>query len=231
MNIRVKYGKNNQGKFLSHLDLMRTWERSFRRGLIPIAFSQGFNPHPKMSFGSALAVGVTSSGEYMDVQLKNIMNIEDIKERLQNYLPPSLEIYSIIEIDPKSPSLMSIINRAKYRVEAKLKEEITEEQSTKIAQELLDQKTILVTSFSKKGTKEKDIRPGIVELNCMLSSNKENIIAEFTVQAGSQGNIRPDEVLKGLKGLGMPIDLELVNIHREGLYIAKEGQLISPLVV
>ena len=63
MLIRIKYGKTNEGRYLSHLDLMRTWERSIRRTKAPLGFSQGFNPHQKLSFGSALAVGTASDGK------------------------------------------------------------------------------------------------------------------------------------------------------------------------
>ena len=101
---------------------MRAWERAFRRGAIPLAFSQGFNPHPKISFGSALAVGITSSGEYMDVELKSFREIKEIKATLENYLPLGLKVYDIVEIDPATPSLMSRINRAKYQVQGKLNE-------------------------------------------------------------------------------------------------------------
>ena len=114
MHLRIKYGKTREGKFLSHLDLMRAWERAFRRGAIPLAFSQGFNPHPKISFGSALAVGITSSGEYMDVELKSFREIKEIKATLENYLPWGKSLrYS--RNRPCNASLMSRINRLNIR--------------------------------------------------------------------------------------------------------------------
>ena len=229
MHLRIKYGKTRKGKFLSHLDLMRAWERAFRRGAIPLAFSQGFNPHPKISFGSALAVGITSSGEYMDVELKSFREIKEIKATLENYLPLGLKVYDIVEIDPATPSLMSRINRAKYQVQGKLNEDFSKTQGEKIVQQLLAKENIIVQSYSKKGLKDKDIRPGIFALSIEVDEINKSVLVEFIVQTGSQGNIRPEEVMQALHGLGLPVNIDLMNFHREGLYIYEAGHLFSPL--
>ena len=159
MHLRIKYGKTRE-EILSHLDLMRAWERALE-GAIPLAFSQGFNPHPKISFSSALAVGVTSSGEYMDVELKKFREIKEIKATLENYLPLGLKIYDIVEIDPATPSLMSKINRAKYQVQGKLIEDFSATQGEEIAHQLLAVEYILVQSYSIRGFKDKNVRAGI----------------------------------------------------------------------
>lgn len=229
MHFRMKYGKTREGKFLAHLDLMRTWERAFRRGTIPLAFSQGFNPHPKISFGSALAVGITSSGEYMDVELKEFREVEEIKASLENNLPLGLKVYDIVEIDHGTPSLMSRINRAKYQVQGKLIGDFNSTQGENIVQQLLAKESIIVQSYSKKGLRDKDIRPGIFALSIDVDEENKSVLVEFTVQTGSQGNIRPEEVIKALHGLGLPVNIDLMNFHREGLYIYEAGHLFSPL--
>ena len=90
MLVRIKYGKPNAGRFLSHLDLMHAWERAIRRTGAPLAFSQGYNPHPKLAFGSALSVGTTSDGEYMDVELERDIDAEAFRQELAAALPPAL---------------------------------------------------------------------------------------------------------------------------------------------
>ena len=105
VQIRIKYAKTNSGRFLSHLDLMRAWERSIRRSGLPLAFSQGFNPHPKISFGSALSVGVTSNGEYMDMELTEAVELTQLKERLTQNLPPALMLLDAQEITQKNRSV------------------------------------------------------------------------------------------------------------------------------
>lgn len=230
MELRIKYGKTGQGKFISHLDLIRAWERAFRRARIPIAYSQGFNPHPKLSFGSALAVGVTSSGEYMDVTLKSYQPIQEIKGELAKYLPKGLEVYDIVEIPPRVPSLMSLIDRAKYLVFLELFHDLTSEELTDFLNGLLAQNQVLIERNTKKGLREKDIRSGIFELKGKLISTR-SIELEMVVETGSDGNVRPEEVVSALKAKGLPLDLETMTIHREGLYVGGDTGLNSPLSV
>jgi len=183
VNLRIKYGKNAKGRFLSHLDLMRAWERTLRRAHIPIAFSQGFNPHPKLSFGSALAVGVTSSGEYMDIELKKSCSIKEIKSKLEKYLPTGLEVYEIVEIDNKASSLMATINRARYIVQASLHQPISQEELDKFLARFLEQSNIIIVRETKKGKKEKDIKEGIFTLKGKILDNTK-IQFELLVETG-----------------------------------------------
>jgi len=90
MRLCLKYSLEEEGCFLSHLDLMRLMERAFRRANLPLAFSEGFNPHPRVSFASALAVGVTSEGEYLDVQLRENIPIQEVQKRLNMALPSGI---------------------------------------------------------------------------------------------------------------------------------------------
>ena len=87
---RMKFSKGEEVKYISHLDLQRTFQRALRRADIQIAYSQGFNPHPKLSFAMALAVGMTSEGEYVDVELAHPIDAKEMKERLNNLYP---EVY------------------------------------------------------------------------------------------------------------------------------------------
>ncbi|NLT94420.1 MAG: DUF2344 domain-containing protein [Clostridia bacterium] len=230
MDIRIKYGKTEQGKFISHLDLSRAWQRAFRRAQIPVLYSQGFNPHPKISFGSALAVGVTSSGEYMDVTLKKFIPIEEIKGELEKYLPKGLEVYTIVEITHQTPSLMAIINRARYRVTLESYQKLQQEELNGFISDLLRQEQVVVQRSTKNGPKEKDIRPGIFELKGQILSDKK-IVVEMVVETGSGGNVRPEEVVSALMDRGLPLDSETMKIHREGLYVDSDTGLISPLSV
>ncbi|MFZ5945940.1 MAG: TIGR03936 family radical SAM-associated protein [Bacillota bacterium] len=230
MNLRIKYGKTDLGKFVSHLDLLRAWERAFRRANIPIAFSQGFNPHPRMSFGSALAVGVTSSGEYMDIVLKKETPIKEIKQALEKYLPQGLVIYDIEEISEQAQSLMSIINRAKYVIKVKTLGTVTEEMLDNRIKDMLTQEKIEILRESKKGLKEKDIKEGVFEVKGRVIG-EGFVELEVTVQTGSQGNVRPEEILQALEKCGLPLDLSVSQIHRSGLFVGNDMGMVSPLSV
>lgn len=204
---------------------MRTWQRAFRRAGVPLAYSQGFNPHPKMSFGSALAVGVTSSGEYLDVELKKRVDLENLKENIKQNLPLALKFIQVKEIDKESPALMSIINRARYIVKVKIVKAI----SDIVFEQFLQQESILVMKRTKRGLKEKDIKSGIYNLEVrMLEKDILQIFLE--VETGSKGNIRPEDVINALQSFTSS-DWEIMDIHREGLYICEEDRFSSPLDV
>jgi radical SAM-linked protein len=123
MKIRLCYAKTETGRYLSHLDLARAMERSLRRAKVPLAFSEGFNPHPKLSFASALAVGITGCREYLDVELISRINIKTLSEALQKSFPPALAFVAAEEIGEHSRSLSAVVNLAVYRVKGAVRAE------------------------------------------------------------------------------------------------------------
>jgi radical SAM-linked protein len=90
--IKIKYTKGEEVKFISHRDLMRVFQRAIRRAEIPIAYSQGFNPHMKISWGQALKVGKTSGEEYAELNIEGWIKPRELQERLNQTLPPGIEI-------------------------------------------------------------------------------------------------------------------------------------------
>ena len=92
IKIKIKYKKGPEVKYLSHRDLMRAMQRALRRAEIPMFYSQGFNPHMKISWGQALKVGATSEGEEAVLQLENHLRPQDLMVKLNKTLPPGLEI-------------------------------------------------------------------------------------------------------------------------------------------
>ncbi|SMB80406.1 radical SAM-linked protein [Desulfonispora thiosulfatigenes DSM 11270] len=230
MNVRIKYAITEKGKFISHLEVLRTWERSIRRAKIPLAYSQGFNPHPKLSFASALAVGVTSEDEYVDVELKNSISIEEINKSLEKSLPSAINIIDVKEIDKKSPSLMSIINRAKYNIRVRLLDPLNQADFEQKIDDLFKQEQIIIRRKGKKGMKEKDIKSGIYNISGRIIDNKF-LDFNIDVQSGSEDNIRPGDVLNALIEVGISLDMDTLLVHRKGLYISNEKGLISPLDV
>ena len=112
--IRVKYKKEDEMIFISHLDLQRLLQRAFRRAKINLSYSEGFNPHPKMSYGNALALGVESQGEYVDIEIEDDIEVKEFLERINQQLPDGIKFVKGQEIDPKTPSLSSIIVYGEY---------------------------------------------------------------------------------------------------------------------
>ena len=120
MRIRVCFAKTEAGRYLSHLDLARTLERSLRRAKAPLAFSAGFNPHLKMAIASALPVGVTGQREYFDVELATDIPIRIFSEALASACPPALAFVAAEEISAFAKSLSAVVNLAVYRIDASI---------------------------------------------------------------------------------------------------------------
>jgi len=114
--LRMIFAKGEAIKYISHLDLARTWERAFRRADLPLVYSQGFNPHPRFALGAALSVGLTSNGEVLDLWLSPPLSPQACLERLSTQLPPGLSILRAWEVDLALPSLQSCMRWAEYRV-------------------------------------------------------------------------------------------------------------------
>ncbi len=115
--LRVTFSRGEELKYLSHLDMMRLWERALRRAGVSIAYSQGFSPHPKISMAAPLPLGVTGEGELMDLFIRRRISPYAIPKTLANQLPKGISILSVSQVPPEAPSLQAQVRRAEYRVE------------------------------------------------------------------------------------------------------------------
>ena len=116
MRTLLRFGKNSRLRFVSHLDLQRFFQRALNRSGLPIAFSQGFNPHPIMSFASALAVGWTSEYEVLDFKLSAPMGRGRIEEAMRGALPEDLPVLGVRTVDDRFPAAMALVRCADYRI-------------------------------------------------------------------------------------------------------------------
>jgi len=114
--LRVRFRRGEELKFISHLDLMRLWQRAFNRAGIALAYSEGFTPHPRISLAAPLALGVTSHAELMDIFLAKWISPDSFTTAVSNQLPPGIEILQVNQISPTLPSLQAQIRYAEYEV-------------------------------------------------------------------------------------------------------------------
>ncbi len=228
MRIVIKYTKDDRVKYISHLDFVRLVQRALRRAHIPVAYSRGFNPHPRISFASALAVGITSEGEYMDIFLDSYMDPELLCTRINEKLPQGIRFIESIEIDETIPSLMSLIERAKYRISGPnnvFKGHDTE----KLLKRFLSQTEIQVTITNRKGSRQVDIRQMIHSMNIVPKEDKT--IIDATLSTGSKANLRPELLIETfLDYMGISTDAGLqFKIHRLNLYLYKNNIWLTPI--
>lgn len=232
MKIRAKFTKKDELRYISHLDLMRLFQRAFRRANIPVKYSEGYNPHPQFSLATALALGVSSDGEYMDVELGSYIEPEDFKQKLNTILPNGIKILKAVSTDDKE-SIVSLIRWATYIIGFKTKEKLTTEEITSEIDSFLNKEEIILTKEKKKGNKitvkQNNIRERIKDL-FLLSNEKDIIVLKTTLMTGSQGNLKPEEMIGLLEEhTKIAMEEDSLKLHRLELFIEKDGAISLPI--
>jgi radical SAM-linked protein len=216
--IRLRFTKTGLTRFISHLDIIRIFDRAARRAKISLVYSQGFHPRPKMAFGPPLGLGIASIAEYVDMEAE-IGREADFQPRLNQVLPEGIEIVTQKPIFTKVPSLASAINRITYETFME-NQEIDE----LYIEQLLSQEEILLTRQVKEEEREIDIRPFIHSIQKMNHS----LIITLDALEGRMAKI--SEVLKALlekHGL----DYREFLTQRTGQFIKKGDEVLDPLQV
>ena len=221
MIIRTKFNKEGDMIYISHLDLQQVLQRAFRRAGIDLVHSQGYNPHPKISYGNALALGTESQGEYVDVEIEEDLSVEEYLTRMNEQLPEGIKFIKAMEIDKQEPSLASTIETEKTLTKEYVKSKILE---------FMAQDEIMITKRNKKGKiVESDIRPMIKNFD-LLDSQDKVVTLEATIATGSKANLNTNIFIpKILDLLELEMDPLDVDILRRDLYKLEDGQLVSPM--
>ena len=191
--LRIKYKKENNMKFLSHLELIKTMERAFRRMNFKMAFSQGFNPKPKISYAAPLPVGVESECDYLDVELVEKVDIDELLKNQKNFLPNGLEFVEA-KYRGKSKKLMSLVTDSAYIIQICTQEEMTKESVQEKVDHFVNQDEITYEKLNKRNKlKIIDIKPLIGSFD-VLSVYKDQVILKAMVTTGSNGNLKPEKL-------------------------------------
>lgn len=229
INVRVKFIKGNEVKYISHLDLMRTFMRVIRRANIPIAYSGGFNPHPEMSFGAPLSLGVVSMAEYVDIKLAEEIPMEELITRLNLSMPMGIKVLGAVILSDKFKSAMSLISHAKYTIYITLENPDIQEMRNKLTR-FINQESIMAKKRQPKknfAIKEFDIRPMILEMT--LEGCEDNICTiGCLLQSGSQANLKPEILIQAFAEYA-DLDIKRTKIVRNEVYTEKEGRLLDLL--
>ncbi len=209
--LRISFAKGEPLKYISHLDVTRTWERSFRRAALPVAYSQGFNPRPRFQIAAALPVGVTGQSELLDLWLTEVMDPGDVAARLRAAVPAGLAVDDVTEVDLRQPSLQSQMRSAEYRAVVHSAEPVAAVRTR--VEALLAAPTLPRQRHHKGKMRSYDLRPFIQSVRVEPGDGVQ--ILEMRLQASPQGAGRPDEVLDAL-GLSVALHrIERTNLHFE----------------
>ena len=212
MKARIKFRKHGAMKFIGHLDVMRFFQKVMRRADIPIAFTGGFSPHMIMSFANPLGVGLTSDGEYFDIELTEDIDMKAAVERMNQVMVEGIDVVDMVPIsDDKKQTGMSIVAAADYL--SSLKKGSFPTNWKEQAEDFMQQDTICIFKKTKKSEKEVDIKPMIYEFDVRGDD------VYMKVATGSVENLKPELVMQAL-GTYLGVDLDDVSFahHRLEVY-------------
>lgn len=193
--LRIRLSRGEEIKFISHLDIMRLWERALRRAQIPLAYSEGFNPHPRISLAAPLPVGVTSEAELMDVFTVKWVSPHWFTGIINEQLPPGIEILEVYPIALTLPSLQSMVRYAEYRVEIAT-EKSPEEVESAIAT-LLSAEHLPWHHQRDTGQRDYDLRALIDDI-WFISRDDSHLTIGMRLRCGSNGSGRAEQVTAAL---------------------------------
>jgi len=239
-SMRVRFTRGESVKFLSHLDLMKVFERAVRRSGLPVSYTKGFNPHPQMVFGLPLAVGMTSECEHADFQLDAEIEPKEFIQRLNDSLPDGIRV-TAAAVNKSGKNIMATVRRADYELEVFTDEALAYDDASASLAAMLERNSIMAEKETrgKRGEtilKETEIRPlifdaAIEELKPVPQGYevfKSAFLVKASLKAGSEANLSPALFIKALAGQwGVPA--AAVRIHRKALYIDTGNGIADPM--
>ena len=230
MRVRVRFEKNGIMRYVGHLDLMRFFQKAVKRSGLPIRYSEGFNPHQIMSFASPLGVGLTSQGEYMDIDLKEKVDAKAALEALNNNMVEGLEITGFKYLPDDAEKCMSAVTAASYIVTYKDSKDDAcyVDNIADLKQKFFDEAPFIsIIKKTKKGERELDLKPLIYRFNLDIKDGVP--VYDFLLSSGSTDNIKPELVVKAFhEFLGLPEFDELsLDIRRIDMFTGEPDNFIS----
>ena len=225
--LRLALNKGEKLRFLSHLDYAQAVERMIRRADIRMAYSEGFNPHMKISFSSALALGVTAAAEYIDMDVLEEDSLESIMERLNRVAPPGLEVLDGKEMPDKVKKMMAICNYAIYEVTGPTTADVEWSELLKTFNEASE---ISYEKLTPKKTRIIDVKEFVKEsITAHVDDGKVTLVMGIGIYP--QGTIKPSEVWNlGKDSYNWPITSDY-EIHRRAIMVENEEGRFTPLEI
>ncbi len=231
--IKFRFARHAPLKHISHLDMMRLFQRALRRSGLPLVYSEGYNPHLRFNLALPLPVNVTASEEFGEVYLSETVSPDQFVSTLRAQLPESLDLKSASSEDYKAPSLPSQVVAALYRATLGREENCRagSSQFRAALDRLMAREEILVQKTKKKKKQAYvNVRPYIIEAYFKESGNESPLELYMLLQAGSSGGVSPFFVIEQLeKELNCDCNNKAFwELHRESLYTDKD-QFLQPL--
>jgi radical SAM-linked protein len=228
--MRIRYAKRGPLRFTSHRDFARAFERAIRRAGVPIAFSQGFTPHPKISYASAAPTGVASEAEYVEIGLSAPADPAAVRASLDSALSPGLDVLQVV-VATVGSSLADRIDASRWSIELP---GVAEDQLEAAVKAFLAADEIMVERMTKQGRRRFDTRTAVVTMTTGAvpgtGSDPGYAIMNIVVRQVTP-SVRPDDVLAGLRvvaDLEPPVPPRVIRQAQGKLTV--QGEIVDPLV-
>lgn len=219
MKVRLRFRKLGKIRFTSHRDVARIWERALRRASLPVAYSEGFSPRPKLSFGLALSTGHESMAEYLDVELRDEVGITALPAQLTEQLPAGIDVTAAAHLAPGAPSLQEDVTSCTWRIEVP---DLAPPEAGALVTAALAADELVVTRTRKGREVTDDLRPAVLAVTVAgPTARGTELEAELGVHPRS---VRPAELLVALHP-----GLEEGRVVRTAQWIWRDGARLEPL--
>ncbi len=207
MRIRITFSKAGALKYIGNLDLHTIWERASRRAGLPLAYTQGFHPQPKINLASPLPLGFSSRCEMVDIRLNEDIDLTELPARLQSAMPSGIGIMKVESVDERVPALQTQVVAAEYEVT------LTEAIDRSVLKRKIDELVASESLLRERRGKQYDLRLLIEELE---TASENKIRMRLAAREGATG--RPEEVLDALG-----IAIEKAQVERSNLIFKNEA--------
>lgn len=224
MNIRMKYTKTGPLRFISHLDVMRFFQKAIRRAEFDISYTGGFSPHQIISFAAPMPLLMTSEGEYVDAEFESVTTTEDMIERFNAVSTPYIQLKDIVVLPDKAKNSMSVVAASDYVIRSAKEEKTLDVEAFLTA--FHENESLVILKKTKKKEEMTDIKPLILKLD----KTEDGTGLYMLLAAGSVNNCKPEQVMEGLcSKLSISYDRYDYEMHRLETYMKDESgeKLIS----
>lgn len=196
MKIRIKFSKTGAMRYVGHLDTMHYFQKAFRRTGLKIAFSKGFSPHMLLTFASPLSIGMTTSGDYLDIVLDEELPADQVLSRINEQLSEGFEALQAVRLREEAKTPMALLRAASYQIYPSCIDRSAAAAIFDQAKSLMRQESIIVTKKTKKGESIQDIRPLIYRLERKDESSTP--VLSVMAASGSIEHLKPDLIMNAL---------------------------------
>jgi radical SAM-linked protein len=218
--LRVRYAKRGRARFTSSRDFARAFERALRRAGVPMAYSSGFSPHPRISYANAAPTGAASEAEYLEIGVAEQCDPERVRAALDAALPPGLDVVEVVAAVPGA--LADLLTGSRWRIQVP---GVTPEVMQAAVSAVLAETSVMVQRLTKSGVRTFDIRPAVISLT---PSGADELLL---VTLHQEPLVRPDDVLTALSGAGVgfaPTEVPILTRLRQGVLDPETGEIADP---